>query len=187
MSVPIGNNHPPPSGFDVGRHLLNLYEEAITDGRPQSLKTTHVIRRIINRAYVGGETGEVEDDPRYLDDVAKFCLAHRWINDVELTAYDDMMAILVENGWYPHIIELPQAKFTKDIHTWCNDQFGPQWWHDPHIEVVTDGHAQPMPRLTQQSLERAAWMVVNKDSKSLIPLFAFRKAEHAVAFKVRWV
>lgn len=171
----------------VTDELRRLYDEAILGGNAQSLKTYHVLNRIIQRVYVGGMNDPVENDPKYLDDVARFCLTNRWINDVELTAYDDMMAILVENGWYPHIIELPQAKFSKDIHDWCNDQFGPQWWHDPHIEVVTDGHAQPMPRLTQQSLERAAWMVVNKDGKSLTPLFAFRKPEDAVAFKVRWV
>lgn len=188
MSVPVGNTQPPPSGFDVGEHLRQRYDAAIAEGRPESLKTAHIITRVIHRAYSPDPNLEgVENDPRYLGDVARFCLTNRWINDVELTAYDDMMAILVENGWYPHIIELPQAKFTKDIHAWCNDQFGPQWWHDPHVEVITDGHSIPVPRLTQQSLERAAWMVVNKDGKSLIPLFAFRKAEHAVAFKVRWV
>lgn len=183
--VPTGTNQPRPS-FHLA--MAKNHAEAIAANDPQKLKTYHVIWRILARAYNPDPDviNDLSDDPRYLADVESFCVANKWINTVEMTAYDDMMAILVANGWYPHIIELPQSKFSKEIHAWCNDQFGPQFWQDKDIHVVTDGE-EVVPRLTQEMLDRAMWMVVNKDGHSLTPLFAFRKAEHAVAFKVRWV
>lgn len=186
------------------RYLDEVFPPPLVEDSTQAF-LQNLMRRALSRAHAVQIIGPHEDNidlsrsvrtatlesRDYKATLRRHCEHHGvvWLNmplnddPDHLDAREDMLAILREFGWCETILEVPEKKNDgQEVRAWCNERFGPQWWPTPEEMEATGGK----PVLTTEALDRAAWMIVNKDNRSFDRYYAFKDPNHAFEFRMRW-